>query len=131
MTAEQQQIAITELLGIKKSFNIQVNNHGHMETRWFDTWKQANEYPFRELGCAPVEEYRVSHLPDINDLNVIHEVEKRLPDRAEYALMLYRVCVNKTPDSYAHWSDIGDSTFDAGAEQRVEAILRTIGKWTD
>lgn len=116
MTAEQQQIAIAELLG----------------------WTHCRVYHQEGLleslrgippGSGPhdVECY----LPDTDDLNVLHEVEKLLPDRAEYALMLYRVCVNNTPDSYAHWSDIGDNTFDANAAQRCEAILRTIGKWTD
>jgi hypothetical protein len=74
----------------------------------------------------------VKPLPDyINDLNAMHEAEKLLSD-------------NEWDDKFYHWLgfvvsggqseqlwEYRKALVHATASQRAEALLRTIGKWTD
>lgn len=74
--------------------------------------------------CASLPEY-------LTDLNVVHEVEKKLTEklRGDYIEHLSEVChcdgweIMDTPDRF----DMVHAT----ARQRCEAILRTFGKWND
>lgn len=71
-----------------------------------------------------------------SDLNAMHEVEKTLdnfdenggPDQGLYCEMLARVVLAKwdSNNTYDQWC-IAHAT----ANQRLEAFLRTIGKWED
>jgi len=69
---------------------------------------------------APSDYVFISDLPDyLNDLNAIHDVEKKLKGMQwlNYIDSLLDVCGYETP------------TITANAAQRAESYLRTIGKW--
>jgi len=92
MTPEQQRIAIA------KSVGIYLHDGDH----------------------APSNYVFVTDLPDyLNDLNAIHNVEKKLKGMQwlNYVDSLLDVCGCETP------------TITATAAQRAESYLRTIGKW--
>lgn len=64
-------------------------------------------------------------LPDLDDLNVIHEIEKILP-ALPYLYRLQEVCEGEM-NTTGELARIIKAT----AAQRAEALLRTIGKWID
>lgn len=124
MKAEEQRIAIAEWCGWKQS---QPGVTG--ERRWV-------------LKDGDVPSY-IGALPDyLNDLNAMHEAEERLDYseyphytlRDRYALNLLRM-VATNPKPGFNWGDNCDADFfkvaHATAAQRVEVLLKTIGKWED
>lgn len=81
-------------------------------------------YHMPRLGCAGNV---TANLPDYcNDLNAIHEAEKRIQDFAHYARWLKWVSLGlyQIPPS-KKWRVVHCT-----AAQRAEAFLKTIGKWT-
>lgn len=107
MTPEQQRIAIAEWCGWKHS--------------WRD---RRRDYEYQHE----------SDLPDyLNDLNAMHEVEKKLDAnkvvnmRLTYGSNLFRI-VCPGPSMSRQWETW--VTLHATAAQRAEALLQTIGKWT-
>lgn len=100
MTPERQRIAIAEWCGWKKG------NCG-----WWEG-PQGQETPY---------------LPDyMNDLNAIHEAEKKLTVTGEYRDKLMDAAFkgNTTNSKFVAW-------WNATADQRAEALLRTISKWEE
>lgn len=121
MTPEQQRIAIAEWCGIKcKSCNNTgiLNKFGdkqYAEIRssqphWLKVW------PDKEPDIACLH----NSLPNyLNDLNAMHEAEKKLLN-SKYAIHLRNVTGHKYTDP---------PLWHATAAQRAEALLRTIEKW--
>ncbi len=110
MTPNEQRIAIAEHLGWTpqpgckwvsgQTYGIPPNGENHH-------WQQFPDYP--------------------NDLNAMHEAEKRIPDED---FMEY---VNRLEGLYL---DLSENQSTAGshcatASQRAEALLRTFKKWKD
>ena len=101
MSPEAQRIAIAEVCGYR---------HGESKPFWMAT---PIGQPF--VACS------VDKLPDyLNDLNAMHETEKKLQPLQHRTyweqLALYTKGVGMYP---------GEAT----ASQRAEAFLRTLGKW--
>lgn len=112
MTKEEQRIAIAEFCG----------------------WTQIREAKLTGglVGMPPNGEFEDrGTVPDYpNDLNAMHEAEKRLGKSTfDYARWLW-----KTSHEPPHHILTNDDMFPfahATAHQRAEALLRTIGKWTE
>ena len=111
MTPEQQRIAIAEWMG------------------WQYSWTLLSGTKLYSRDQQELAEY---HLPDyVNDLNAIHEAEKRIPEDQTmiYGLHINEIMLkdfesgNKKEHAICDWY--------ATASQRAEALLRTIGKWID
>jgi len=100
MTPEQQRIAIAKSVGWTGIY------YNHVHGGW--------------MGTRPKEDRDSYYLLDyLNDLNAIHNVEKKLKGMQwlNYVDSLLDVCGCETP------------TITATAAQRAESYLRTIGKW--
>lgn len=143
MAPEQQRIAIAEWCGdrlfvihkpIRDPFGYYRENaqgYTNLEHAWRVTEGVAKRY----VGGKPTEADRVimepAPLPDyLNDLNAMHEAEKRLGDLdASYAFELAKLtnCPSWLPQTGMQVCRIARAT----AAQRAEALLRTIGKWID
>ena len=87
-------------------------------------------------GYEPTPGAHKKHLPNyLNDLNAMHEAEKRLKysQRENYAESLYHVIPQAitTSDDGEHDFDGYFNLIHATASQRAEAFLRTIGKWEE
>ena len=105
MKPEQQRIAIAEACGWRIGHTTKyawvVICPSNIERAWSSHNGVMNDKPTSY------------YLPDyINDLNAMHEAEKKLPD-----VLFVR---------YANWIPPC-----ATAEARAEAFLRTLGKWED
>lgn len=72
-------------------------------------------------------------LPDyLNDLNAMHEAEKKLEKRYEYTEKLGRILgITYGPDGEMEKTDFEFDLAHATASQRAEAFLKTIGKWEE
>lgn len=92
-------------------------------------------HPVTKLVCGQ------SLIPNyVEDLNAMHEVEKRLPKRLltvyddDLNVVVLRDCATRTelfPPNQAVYEDLSRWKFHATARQRAEAFLRTIGKWPE
>ena len=105
MTRKQQKITIAKHCGWKW--------HSRLKGS-IKVWDNGLDYVFYD-----------SDLPDyLNDLNAMHEAEKTLNpiQAAEYARMLTSTAWQSEQPVFAPMT--------AKADQRAEAFLRTIGKWT-
>lgn len=73
--------------------------------------------------------YDISFLPDyLNDLNTMHEVEKKLFTKRHTAMRYEEQLVTVCQWTHPPGTEMG-SLWHATAAQRAEAFLRTIGKW--
>ncbi len=123
MKLEQQRIVIAEFCGYRIEIEntqgrVWVNPQGLRGTEWFDTLIE------KDAECPP--DYP-------NDLNAMHEAEERLRKNqfhfVNYPEILFGL-VSGTKIS----NGLGYFTFNfihAKADERAEALLKTIGKWED
>jgi hypothetical protein len=105
MTPEAQRIAIAEACGWK----------------WFNGNNQFWITPDGNCdGKQPLPDY-------LNDLNAMHEAESRIliteKQKADYARELIYIAWTSEQPVYA--------PIHANADQRREALLRTLGKWVE
>lgn len=109
MTPEAQQIAIAEACGWTKH-SIPDEWSGGESSGVFQ-WKSTDGM--------------YKDLPDLNDLNFMHEAEKTLSwlQKQHYATALYRLMLKEDSSLYV------DCVFHATTAQRAEAFLRVSGKW--
>ena len=120
MTPEAQRVAIAEVCGWKGPNSYEVKER---TKNWVTRDTQDHFISPVGVSCGK------AGLPDyMNDLNAMHEAEKKLDDtnggrdngaclRYAYAGELYRLC----PED--------EQPMRATAAQRAEAFLKTIGKW--
>lgn len=109
MTPEQQRIALYTWAGW---------SHYHE-----DLWVPPGITDFSELDC--------DCLPDcLNDLNAVHELEKKLTDTqyVQWALALNELWLRDNPYSIPNRIGIFRSA-SATAAQRCEALLKTLNLW--
>lgn len=109
MTPEAQRIAIAEECGWKSPscnlLDIQVDKDGNL-------WTELPDYP--------------------NDLNAMHEAEKKLEFPEAYASRLGPILLRDGSSSNMDGTTAWNFAFShATARQRAEAFLRTIGKWEE
>lgn len=119
MTPEEQRIAIARELDF---YLIEPDEGGAYSLRH---GRETTMYPWHATEAEAWEDS-----PDfLNDLNAIHEVEKSFPAvfRDELANALPPIC-ERDYILEKHWSRWPQF---AGASQRAEAFLRTLGKWKD
>lgn len=117
MTPDEQRIAIAEFCGWK----------------WRDNVRPI--YPpcggwFSPEGHGP---FGPDAFPDyLNDLNSIHEAEKKLTDEqwSLYRLDLTTVCEREDKERLGY-TPTHQSFWHATATQRAEALLRTLGLWKE
>lgn len=82
-------------------------------------------------GINPHKKQR-NRLPDyLNDLNAMHEAEKYLSEKQQVWYMQKLTQVRFKDGVDGMLGCMIDKTTFATAAQRAEALLRTIGKWTD
>lgn len=123
MTPEKQQLAIAEWVGWSRiemsSGNISSGKQllGNWVSKLYGTPPEDKD--------KQLDDQRFQLVPDyLNDLNAIHEVEKKLGDKAYlYTIHLIRVL---------HWSAKTDATFvliHATAAQRCNAMCHALGLW--
>lgn len=117
MSPEKQQIAIAKLCGW--IFN-------YIGNCWSGDLYSVK--PPGRLKQTYTREAAIKTLPDyLNDLNVMHEVEKTLGARsATYANVLEEVCRRDRGDLVSD-----GQKWHATAAQRAEAFLRTFDKWEE
>lgn len=120
MTTQQQRIAIAEFFGWEP------------QRMYDDLWKLGNEY----AGAAGTP--YCSQLPDYcNDLNAIAQAEAKLTAARHYTFRcrLWEITDCKNDTSFAHLmvnrEEHNRRYVSATAAQRAEALLRTIGRWSD
>jgi hypothetical protein len=118
MTNEQINIAIAEVLG--RDFDPAEARNWGSRGRWV---KHDNVEGGQLVFKHSIPDY-------CNDLNAMHEAEDKLEgmNKVEFAIQLCRVVGKDWP------SGIGGGSFahiHATALQKVEAFLRTIGKWEE
>jgi hypothetical protein len=98
------------------------------EEAWIMTEAEADQetYPYDE----PVTKHRLPVPPYCTDLNAMHEAEKVLSGEQYHTFTLHV--------SNAGWKALPfdylqrlRSCWSATARQRAEALLRTLGKWSD
>jgi len=98
---------------------------------WKDVWLDGEDARGNPPSGISNPNVRLNYLvPDYaNDLNAMHEAEKRLNvnQLSEYADQMDKICVPVHICPLTHWSAVTMAT----AIQRSEALLRTIGKWKD
>ena len=114
MTPEKQRIALAEWDGWKQAGGF---TKDQCDYGW---WNENYDY-----GCVfnPLPNY-------LEDLNAVHELEKKLDGRLEYiyyTIALPKVCGGDR-DGITNFQR-HKLYIHATATQRCEAILRTIGKW--
>lgn len=93
---------------------------------WCGWQRGTPRYNYSQIVNARFE--GVEHLPNFcGDLNLMHDVEKRLPnpEQSQYRLILTEVC---THYRLADWQGYAIS---ATAAQRAEAFLKTLGLWKE
>lgn len=117
MAPEDQRIAIAEACGWKRD-----------ERGWSRPDGSRAEHNEMLDVCYQVVQH---DCPDfLNDLNAMHEAEKRIVEEAErgyrYDMMLYMV-VQANEEGMTNFMKLWHAT----AAQRAEAFLRTIGKWIE
>ena len=107
MNAEAQRIAIAEACG------------------WFFSdrnWHMPN-------GAKATADGGPDLPPDyLNDLNAMHEAERALTEKQ---WDIYEERLRDACDGPAWYDGAGKEIIHATAEQRAEAFLRTIGRWTE
>ena len=111
MTEKAQRIAIAEACG----WTAEQDSNGY--------WRAVNQKHGNavELWLSEQNVWSVG-IPDyLNDLNAMHEAEK-IFNHAQYCRYISELCTLTITDN--------NSMYMATAAQRVEAFLRTIGKWT-
>ena len=110
MKPEQQRIAIAEACGWENIawFKLHAGNEDYWGTKY--------------IG---VDEYATRHrLPEyLNDLNVMHEVEKMLGEKGLVEQLMYLHFISPVRSEW--------SLATATAAQRAEAFLKTLDRWTD
>ena len=112
MKPEAQRIAIAEACGWKHE-------------KYIDMGQPCKDFWMFNGKC-----YYLSDLPDYTqDLNAMHEAEKRIPrgDRHEYPFKLSEVVLQRKLTVHDR---IEPYIVFATASQKAEAFLKTIGKWT-
>lgn len=141
MKTEQQQIAIAEACGW--TFTKQPRSNmmsqipawhltsptGEMQCGkdvWFDT-HYGKESVYRAFQGDLVDYLNDCGVPDyLNDLNAMHEAEKRLSSHQRY-LYIKRLGFNDGPQARV-WNG-GMHGYDSTAAQRAEAFLKTLNLW--
>jgi hypothetical protein len=116
MKPSKQRIAIAEYLGLKVAQSI-----GDNADCWFTEEMERDRRQRWRNACV------VRIIPDyLNDLNAMHEAEKRLSDSqlSAYVGELANVIVNGEDKTI-----LGNQMWHATAKQRSEAFLKTIEKW--
>lgn len=113
MTPEEQRIALAEWDGWKYSPSANSSIKHEAVMAWY------------RPGSSP---WHLEQLPDyLNDLNAVHLLEKKLPDKHKrsYAFILAQV-LDTTPTV-----DLDDQFLNihATATQRCEALLKTLNLW--
>lgn len=141
MTKEQQRIAFAEAVGaidrwviMKRGLYYRPKANGYtdrIEEAWIVSEAEADDHV--HPGDEPVTKRRAP-LPDIDDLNVIHEAEKTLTDEQHrrFRTTLAEITSGRKDTGlrlmgraeYRNW-------FSATAPQRLEAFLKTVGKWVE
>ena len=112
MTKEQQRIAIAEACGWSKPRKARLQ--GRPVTYWLP--------PDSSYMDSRIYEQQ---LPDyLNDLNAMHEAEKKLSNEKKeaYAVTLHNICGN-----VPFWFGIAHAT----TAQRTEAFLKTLNLWEE
>jgi len=110
MNKEQQRIAIAEYCGLTEI---------HTDT-------EIVGYP---VLCGFIDGKYLRAVPDyLTDLNAMHEAERRLTIES-FAKYESRLC--ESVDATGQDPDVWFYVLTATAAQRAEALLRTIGKWTE
>ena len=120
MNKEKQRIAIAEFCGWRQSRNCK------------DKFFPPTAKPWPNEGCfaCPTE------LPDyLNDLNAMHEAEKGLTAHQWEVMFSLLIKIRWRDASEEERKGSGNqlalSPARATAEQRAEALLKTIGRWED
>lgn len=115
MNKDKQRIAIAEYCGWTCCGCVQ-----ELQPHGLAPWLKVSDYTTAQVLNHEVP---IDTLPDyLGDLNAMHEVEKLLGDLGSWALLDYDQELALLTDSWK-WN--------ATAEQKAEAFLRTIGKWED
>jgi hypothetical protein len=116
VSPEKQQIAIAEACGWKKEIFLPVSDCSEAELilgydEITEIWKSPNGQYVRD-----------AFFPDyLNDLNAMHEAEKRLRNQ-----------FNTVEEAYwRNLAHVQPHPIYATAAQRAEAFLRTLNLWTD
>lgn len=118
MTPEEQRIALAEWAGWKYSPSANSSIKHEATMAWY------------RPGNSP---WHLEQLPDyLNDLNAVHELEKKLDYemRYNYAEVLSSVVLDRS--ELVWWDLASHETFDvshATAAQRCEALLKTLNLW--
>lgn len=71
----------------------------------------------------------LEHLPDTNSLDVLHEMEKKVPKGSKYCAVLFSVAVPNPEGTSITSAELLHVC--ATAAQRRESLLRVIGKWKE
>lgn len=132
MKTEKQRIAIAEWCGWKRS---QTTKEEFAESRIHDIWVDPSGKRYiHGITCPP--NY-------LNDLNAMHEAEKRLDagQRRAFAhnlevIVFYNGDTKNEPNNFSpegdyHELDESFAVYHATAAQRAEALLKTLGKWEE
>lgn len=139
LSKEEQRVAIAEFCGVtnrwvlmKRGMYYRPNAKGYtfeLRDAWIVSEQIADEHtcPYDE----PVTKHRapLPNYPD--DLNAMHEAEKFLSSTRQR--LDYETHLNAAvqPVGAMPYSDRVFFLYNATANQRAEALLRTIGKWKD
>lgn len=122
MKAEDQRIAIATLCGWRDF---------HTASLWIEDGESDG---FRLMLCGVNDKTSVSIVPDYgNDLNAAHEAEKVLGDEQfdRFVSDLWSIVAPSERFERAAPIRFLRAYTSATAEQRAEAILRALGKYTD
>lgn len=122
MTLEKQYAALAKVMGYEKLSEPR-------PASFYTIWHRPMADYMDKYGIYLTKE----QLPNFNSLDVLHEVEKKLtPDQAhKYCTALGRIVIRDSTHPDLTTTLITDWIFHATAAQRREAILRTLGLWSD